>query len=349
MAGTKNTDNNFTPLRLLLALLVVLGHFKAFVGIWSPTWPFNYAATAVDCFFVVSGYLVANSFDRDPNLFRFYTRRFFQNLPVVFRGHRRGGAGVGCNRARRVGGQRPVDRLVSVLQRHLRQFRAAPAFGLGVLKGLVDPSLNASLWTLRVCLYLIVPFLWRWQARAGSWPLIAIFALSAIYYQALLAAGHYDIAKQLPGQMQYFVLGIAAYRYRDRIPAFGPVTGLALTGVLATLVTLLQVPHVPVLFPLVRVAAFVIVATFRAPRLRMESDISYGVYLLHAPVIQLMLLFGLYRPDWLGLAAILAIVLPLAISAEHLIEPGIAFGRRVARGPASPGQVPPCRRPNLPA
>jgi peptidoglycan/LPS O-acetylase OafA/YrhL/glycosyltransferase involved in cell wall biosynthesis len=338
MAGTKNTDNNFTPLRLLLALLVVLGHFKAFVGIWSPTWPFNYAATAVDCFFVVSGYLVANSFDRDPNLFRFYTRRFFRIYPLYFvvivaaalvLGAIAPGGWAG--NARSIGSYLFFNAIFANFAQH--------DIGSGVLKGLVDPSLNASLWTLKIefAFYLIVPFLWRWQARAGSWPLIAIFALSAIYYQALLAAGHYDIAKQLPGQMQYFVLGIAAYRYRDRIPAFGPVTGLALTGVLATLVTLLQVSHVPVLFPLV-VAAFVIVATFRAPRLRMESDISYGVYLLHAPVIQLMLLFGLYRPDWLGLAAILAIVLPLAISAEHLIEkPGIAFGRRVARGARKSG------------
>jgi len=41
-----DTDNNFTPFRLLLAVLVVFGHFQAFVGVNSPPWPYNYAATA---------------------------------------------------------------------------------------------------------------------------------------------------------------------------------------------------------------------------------------------------------------------------------------------------------------
>src|ERR1700744_5813665 len=78
----KDTDNNFTALRLLLALLGLFGHFQAFAGVRSPPWPYNYAATAVDCFFVVSGYLVTNSFDRDPNLYRFYVRRFFRIYPL---------------------------------------------------------------------------------------------------------------------------------------------------------------------------------------------------------------------------------------------------------------------------
>src|SRR5216684_1726810 len=75
-------DNNFTALRLLLALMVVLGHFQLLNGVASPPWPFSYAAAAVDCFFVVSGYLVTNSFDRDSDLKRFYIRRVLRMDPV---------------------------------------------------------------------------------------------------------------------------------------------------------------------------------------------------------------------------------------------------------------------------
>ena len=43
------TENNFTLLRLLLALLVVLGHFKLLSGTAYPVFPFNLADAAVDC------------------------------------------------------------------------------------------------------------------------------------------------------------------------------------------------------------------------------------------------------------------------------------------------------------
>jgi glycosyltransferase involved in cell wall biosynthesis len=87
-----------------------------------------------------------------------------------------------------------------------------------------------------------------------------------------------------------------------------------------------------VVFPLA-VGAFVVLAALHAPRIRIKSDFSYGVYLLHAPIIQLTLLFGLYRPGFLGLAPILLLLIVLALVAERTIEnPGIALGRRLARG-----------------
>ncbi|MDB5396463.1 MAG: hypothetical protein JWM91_3969 [Rhodospirillales bacterium] len=340
MKVANHTDNNFTPFRLLLALLVVLGHFKAFVGTTSPDWPFNYAATAVDCFFVVSGYLVSTSFDRDPNLYRFYVRRFFRIYPLYL--------AVIVAQAlilasiERAGFVANVPSMLSYLF-----FNAVFAnfvqhdIGGGVMTALVDPSLNASLWTLKIefGFYLILPFLWRLVERFGVTLLVGIFILSAVYYNALWYTGKYDFAKQLPGQLQYFVLGVAAYKYRDRIK-LNRTSGLILTIALAAAVTALQSEHPPVIFPLA-VAALVIVATLHAPRLRMETDISYGVYLLHAPTIQLALLFGLYRPGWIGALAIMAIVVVLSLIVERLVErPGIALGRHLSRRGKPQGYMP---------
>ena len=74
--------NNFTILRLCLAWLVFLGHFKLLQGIIHPPFPFIYADFAVDAFFVVSGYLITLSFDNDGNLRRFYIRRLFRLYPL---------------------------------------------------------------------------------------------------------------------------------------------------------------------------------------------------------------------------------------------------------------------------
>ena len=164
--------------------------------------------------------------------------------------------------------------------------------------------------------------------------MVGIFILSAIYYDQVWNAGYHDFAKQLPGQLQYFVLGVAAYKYRDRL-RLERMPALFATIALAAAVTALQRTHPIFIFPLV-VAALVVVATLHAPRVRMETDISYGVYLLHAPTIQLSLLLGLYRPELAGLLAIVAIVIVLSLVAERLVEsPGIELGRRLARRPGN--------------
>jgi peptidoglycan/LPS O-acetylase OafA/YrhL/glycosyltransferase involved in cell wall biosynthesis len=325
-----DTDNNFTPFRLLLAVLVVFGHFQAFVGVNSPPWPSNYAATAVDCFFVVSGYLVSASFDRDPNLFRFYVRRFFRIYPLYL--------AVIVLQALALAGMAPGGPLANVGATLSYLFFNAIFANFvqhdigGVMTGLVDPSLNASLWTLKIefGLYLTLPFLWRLIERTGAKMIAGIFVLSALYYSLVWNAGYQDFAKQLPGQLQYFVLGIAAYKYRDRL-RLGRAAGLAATVGLTVVVTALQRDHPIFIFP-IAIAGLVIVATLYAPRLRMETDISYGVYLLHAPIIQLALLTGLYRPGWLGLLVVLSVVTMLSLIAERLVErPGIDAGRRIAR------------------
>ena len=336
-----DTDNNFTAFRLLLAVLVVFGHFKSFVGIYSPNWPFNYAATAVDCFFVVSGYLVSASFDRDSNLFRFYVRRFFRIYPLYL--------AVVVLQAIALASMAPGGLIANAGSMLSYLFFNAIFANFvqhdigGVLTGLVDPSLNASLWTLKIefGFYLILPFLWRLIERAGGKMILGIFVLSAVYYSLVWDAGYRDFAKQLPGQLQYFVLGIAAYKYRDRLQ-LGRTAGLIATVALSVLVTAMQHDHPIFLFP-IAVAGLVVAATLYAPRVRMETDISYGVYLLHAPVIQLSLLAGLYRPGWLGLFAILVVVTALSLIVERLVEsPGIDLGRRIARRYGRP-RTPPVR------
>jgi peptidoglycan/LPS O-acetylase OafA/YrhL/glycosyltransferase involved in cell wall biosynthesis len=325
------TDNNFTVLRLLLALMVVLGHFQLLNGVGSPPWPFNYAAAAVDCFFVVSGYLVSNSFDRDDDFRRFYIRRFFRIYPLYI--------AVVIAQTLILGFLEPSGFLANAPSL-LRYFVVNAAFanflqydvGNGVLHGLVNPSLNPSLWTLKIefGFYLILPFLWLLVRRFGGIVLVAIFVLSAIYYEALLHAGAYELGKQLPGQLQFFVLGMAAYRYHDRL-TLGATAGLVVTIVLAVLFTALVDSRPPVIYPLI-VGAFVVATALQAPRLRLHTDISYGVYLLHGPTIQLSLLLGLYRPDWIGLIAIAGTTLLLARIVEPLIEaPGIAFGKRLTQ------------------
>lgn len=331
-ADDKFAENNFTPLRLGLALLVVLGHYKLFIAIPSPAFPFNYAALAVECFFVVSGYLVAGSFDHDPDLKRFFIKRLFRIYPLYL---------VVVIAQTLILGSLAEGGIAGNLGSMATYLLANAAFanflqydvGSGVLNGLYEQSLNASLWTLKIefAFYLMLPFLWRLLQRRGPVVLVAIFLASALYQQVMEGLGHHTLAKQLPGQLQFFVLGVAAYRYRHVLRLENRWLGLALAVGLGAVVTALLHTRPPLLYPLL-VAALVVVLALLTPRLRMKADISYGVYLLHAPIIQLSLLFGLYEPGLDGVAVTVAVVLLLAFLAERAVEaPGIAAGRQLIR------------------
>lgn len=327
--------NNFTILRLTLALLVVLGHFHILAGVRAPPWPFNHAATAVDCFFVVSGYLVTYSFDRDGDFRRFYIRRFFRIYPLyIFMVITQTAimavltpSGAAANAAELV-----RYFMVNAVFANFLQHDVG-----GTFAGMADPSLNASLWTLKieVGFYMILPALWLMVRRFGVGVLVGIFFLSIAYERILEARGQIELAKQLPGQLQFFVLGIAAYKYRAVLAraAAHPGTGILVTVIAGVLMTLLLRSQPAGIYPLA-VAAFVMTAAFKAPYIPLRSDLSYGVYLVHAPLIQLSLLFGLYRSTWDGLLALLAATILLAFLLERAIErPGIAIGRRLSKRP----------------
>lgn len=76
--------NNFDAIRLLAALLVVVSHQLFFLG---RTQPLIAGRTLGDIgvfvFFVISGYLVAESWYRDPHLVRFALRRFLRIWPAL--------------------------------------------------------------------------------------------------------------------------------------------------------------------------------------------------------------------------------------------------------------------------
>ena len=77
------TANNLDFVRLVAAGMVLYGHSFALLGIkeplflsWLPLGPLG-----VYIFFTISGYLVSESWDRDPHLARFFARRLLRIVP----------------------------------------------------------------------------------------------------------------------------------------------------------------------------------------------------------------------------------------------------------------------------
>ena len=75
-------ENNFNILRLAAALMVMLGHMGAVLGIGVPTLgAHGLHVVGVKFLFLIGGYLVTQSWERDPHPGRYALRRFFRFYP----------------------------------------------------------------------------------------------------------------------------------------------------------------------------------------------------------------------------------------------------------------------------
>jgi peptidoglycan/LPS O-acetylase OafA/YrhL len=324
-----DNDNNFTLLRLLLALLVVVGHFKLLSGTTHPAFPFNLADAAVDCFFVVSGFLIALSYERSRDLWAFYARRVFRLYPmyvcvVVIQ--------TGIMLTLLPGG--PSSELHSTFRYLVANLLLANFLQYdigGVLSGLQNPGINPSLWTLKIEIgfYLIVPLI-CWMTRRWGWSTLAVIFVGSVAYNALaLHWGEVRMARQLPGQLQFFVVGIALSLRRNPIRVH-PFVSIVITAVFLVAWTLI-VPIPPGVRPLV-VTAFVFSFALCRPVIPLRRDLSYSVYLVHGPLLQTLILLGIFHDNLLFITVVIAAVFGFSAISERLVErPGIAFGQRLSR------------------
>ncbi|HEU5048442.1 MAG TPA: acyltransferase [Rickettsiales bacterium] len=323
----KHTENNFTLLRLVLALLVVCGHFKVLPGNHATNFWESHADFAVDAFFVVSGYLIFASYDRRPETGSFYLRRFFRIYPLYFVIIMLQGLAMAL-----VAGDiaSHAGELAHYIGFNLIMANFM-AYGLGdLLHSLHDPGINPSLWTLKieVAFYLLLPLAWQLTRRFGDKPLIALYIASVLFEYAAMHYGDITIGKQLPGKMRFFIIGIMLYRHRGVIhlpPLHAFITAGVLLAVCSLRDELWMLPFYPICIGL-----FVVICALRLPAFDLKHDISYGIYLVHGPLIQFALLLGLFENNTHFLILLLLAATAIALLAERFIErPGIAAGKRL--------------------
>jgi peptidoglycan/LPS O-acetylase OafA/YrhL len=324
---------DFTLLRLLLALAVVFTHFHAITGTLIGWVPDLSSTVAVQGFFVVSGWIVTASCESSAGHGGFFVRRLARLYPLY--------AVVVIAQALCVAALigHPVNasgELLHYLSANLAFANFLKPTLLGFLDSAAVPAINPSLWTLKieVLFYLTVPLLVALNRRFGMWSLLGLFAASTLYFCAVESTSA-ELAKQLPGQLRFFVAGMAGrlLLVGDRAPRRMNRLLLAGVGVAGwSLAQRFDSSIAMAAFQPVFVLAFVAAAGTLLPRIVDAPDISYGVYLLHAPLIQIALYTGWLPPGSPGLVAILVATLALATVACYVIErPAIRAGSRWSR------------------
>lgn len=295
------TPNNMGVVRYVLALAVVVAHFNALAGydVWFPMSSYS----GVGGFFALSGFLIYGSYIRKPDLKTYLLSRARRILPaywitVLFFAFVFGfisTAGirdyflsgefwryVGCNMA-----------FLNFLQPTLP----------GVFGSFGFPDVNGSLWTMKVewCLYLTPPVIaWLIRRLRVSPTLMFVLVYIAacgyriafrIIYENTEEEIYNILGRQFLGQLSYFYIGVLCRYWFDE---FMRHKYLLMAGAAVLMLLCDYVPYGYILIhPLalsVMVVWFSMVGrwgTWEGKR----DNISYNIYLMHFPVIQMFVYF----------------------------------------------------------
>ncbi len=194
----------------------------------------------------------------------------------------------------------------------------------GLFVGQRFGEVNGALWTLKieVMFYLVLPVLawglsrlgrYWWLGLAGLYIGGVAWAILVPYWDHYLSA---QVARQLPGQMAFFAAGMGLWRLlrhaKARPSAFGLV-GAAVFA-LSFLAPWLEVFRAVGLAGLIGWAAFA-----RGPNLNAArwGDVSYGVYITHFPIVQALIMVGLFST--LGTVGGFALAGILVFAASYIL------------------------------
>jgi peptidoglycan/LPS O-acetylase OafA/YrhL len=339
--------NNFDAVRIALATLVYLGHY-----VWIlPHNPLPATLIAfligetgqrcVQAFFVISGFLMFQSFARSSSIWFFYERRLRRIFPgylvVIFLS-----AALGLSLSRL-----PIHEYISTdLLKYLVWNTVFLNFMHPTLPGVFEAQnvnyVNGPLWTLKieVAFYIIFPLLFKIGQRVGFYFFFCLLlVLSEIYVTLMTGLWHEThqhvyglLADQFPGQLRFFVLGalFAAWRAQGWPSPFAATTlGAVLLAGTALMYSGTQ------MVATITLAAVVFVLCLRPPFLGVSKygDLSYGIYIIHFPVLQATRALGLLDawPIW-QFGLVTSIVFGLSAALWHFIE-GPALAGRWLRGP----------------
>lgn len=326
--------NNFDLLRLLFAAMVCLVHSYELSRIGELKWLAETFSSdlAVKAFFVVSGFLIFMSHERSSSLGSYASKRLRRIYPAYFTVIMLSALGLVL-----VSDLAPADYFSMAWVRYVAANLAFLNFLQPTLPGVFEANrlaaVNGALWTLKieVMFYLSVPILaWLFSRFARLPAMLLVYCASIAYAAALTAFAEqtgrelfHELARQLPGQLSYFIGGGLLYYY---LPVFDRYRLRFLVLAAACLVADGFLP-LGWIEPLALAVLVVFCGLYAyLGNFGKYGDFSYGLYILHFPVIQLYAQTDWLRANpYLFLAAVVLSSLLGAVLLWHGIEKRFLF------------------------
>lgn len=340
-------NNNFHLLRLIAAVEVLLAHGTAHLKTPLPSWVIDllWWFPGVPIFFIASGFLISMSFHTNPDLKSFFKNRFLRIFPALWV------CVLVSLLVVTVFGYADYFWLKGVFWQWLAAqviafSSLAQILGGGIFSEYGTHDLNGALWTLSVELqfYLLLPFLFYMIGRATSkFASLAIaFAGSLVIYLVTISywsEGLIDNRVLIAYTSVFphlfvFLIGVMTYLYFERVKGLlvnkfggwiaayiamrlvlwwaGYVEYWAVEkNVLVLLATKTLLAGV--------VLSFVFSFAGLSHRVLGNNDISYGVYIYHMVVINVLVEWG-FVGGFLPLAIAIILTMVIGYLSWRLIE-----------------------------
>lgn len=328
--------NNLDMLRLALAGMVFLFHMGDLTSFPAFSWFANNipSQTAVKGFFVISGLLIYRSYSRSRSLGSYFDKRVRRIYPAYF----------------------TVIVLAALSLVFLSSVSAKTYFGFGFWKYLAanlvflnhfcpalpgvfagnnETAVNGALWTLKIewLWYLSIPIVFRLAKRFGNPSVFGAFAAFSLLWRygfsGYASAVHGSdpktaflcshLAIEFPGQLIYFLAGVVLVLYFDRLRRHLPLVAVGT-------VLLFAVDHffTKGAFDVIWISGAVLIVGFwrYLGNFSKYGDFSYGVYIVHWPILQVLIATGVAAamPPWRFFFLAVALVVLAATLLWHLVE-----------------------------
>jgi len=322
--------NNFDLLRFVFAVVVFCVHASVLTSNEYLLSSKNFLSSeiAVKSFFVVSGFLIFMSYENSQSISSYFSKRIRRIYPayffVIIASVLVGAAFTMLS----INDYWSAD-ILKYLLANLTFLNFLQPTLPGLFTSNLNQAVNGALWTLKieVMFYIAVPLMVFCFKRFGRLSvMVSLFLGSVIYSYVLFAMAEshgsgtlVELQRQLPGQLTFFIVGAAGYYYFETFKKYSlyllPIAVLAF----------LSKAYLP-WFLLEPLALGILVVYFAMifPYLGdfgKYGDFSYGIYILHFPILQLLIANHLFADSPILFITVAgALVLLSSILLWHFLE-----------------------------
>ncbi len=325
--------NCFDFLRFLFAFMVVLRHlvYVSEIPELKESASFLNTYLSVPGFFIISGFLILQSYKRTTSLRTFFLKRIRRLLPIYFLVVLLCAFGLVFMSDLSAIKYFTHPQLFKYLIANLSTLNFIQPCLPGVFENFEHCGVNSSLWTIKVevMFYLSIPIIvWAYNKTKYKIPFLAIlYILSVLYQNSLLICAEnsnntiYNIlARQFPGYLSYFISGIACNYYFNKIISYKKLIVIPALLVFITEAII----GIEILTPFA-MAILILYIAYSIPILNNFSrygDISYGIFVFHFPIFKIMVSLGIYdiMPVWAAFFCMIICVVVVGFLSWHFIE-----------------------------
>jgi peptidoglycan/LPS O-acetylase OafA/YrhL len=340
MDPAESRANNFGVVRLILAALVIVSHSPELLDgnrsreIATSIWhTLSFGEIGVDGFFVVSGYLITQSFVNSADTWSYFRKRLLRIYPAFVVA-----SAVCIFVVAPLGGGAPPPLISSVV----RVLALQPPLIDGVFAGLPYPVVNGAMWSIAIefrCYLLVLVLgsfgLLRWRAAILATGIGFLLLTGFRLVPPLFVPGDdLGILGFLPLDIRMvgaFMIGMSFYLYRERLPL---TSAAAMASVLTCMLLMFIAPLAELaLCTLGGYALFWFILKGPVLAVARRTDISYGLYLYAWPVGSLLIWYlGRDLSPWLLAVLTILIAGMLGAASWFLVEqPALRLKRSQGR------------------